>query len=136
MCLFGQKKSACLFVVKESQRFGLLRRQVRDREVHLPVIEKSQRFGLLRPAQEFAEQSAELVSCAKKTEFAEQSAELVSCAKKTKNYNGSDCYGNRNDSDCCAGPSSRFCPQFAMNGNRNDSDCCAGQVRDFARSSR
>ena len=72
MCLFGQKKSACLlllrekkpaclFVVKESQRFGLLRREVRDREVHLPVIEKSQRFGLLRPAQEFAEQSAELV---------------------------------------------------------------------------
>ena len=30
------------------QRFGLLRRQVRDFEVHLPAIEKSQRFGLLR----------------------------------------------------------------------------------------
>ena len=36
----------------QSQRFGLLRRQVRDCEVHLPVIGKSQRFGLLRPAQD------------------------------------------------------------------------------------
>ena len=34
--------------IEKSQRFELLRWQVRDREVHLPVIVKSQRFELLR----------------------------------------------------------------------------------------
>ena len=33
---------------EKSQRFRLLRRQVRDCKVHLPVIGKPQRFGLLR----------------------------------------------------------------------------------------